>query len=248
MQEQLRYLVELQILENKKAELIRRREETPLKIAALDKEFAAFESEYLLKKTEHDHAVQLRRAEEKDIADLEARIRRSRQKEHEVKTNREYHALLKEIQDLQDEIRAREDHVLELMEKIEKLAKELKSLGQELEKRRKDVEEKKAALQRESDQVEDKIAHLERLQAQVRERIDPPLFTKWTTLAQRYKGVAVAPVSHGVCQICHLNIPPQRFIELLRDQDILTCPHCHRFIYHPENEAYKAVHDDFKDF
>lgn len=248
MQEQLKYLVELQILENKKAELIRRREETPLKIAALHKDFAAFESEYLLKKTEHDHAVQLRRSEEKEIADLEARIRRSRQKEHEVKTNREYQALLKEVQDLQDEIRAREDHVLELMEKIEKLTGELKTLGQELEKRRKALENKEAALRQESDQVDDKIAHLERLQAEVREKIDPPLLNKWTTLAQRYKGVAVAPVSQGVCQICHLNIPPQRFIELLRDQDILTCPHCHRFIYHPENEVYRAVHDDFKDF
>lgn len=248
MQEQLKYLVELQILENKKAELVRRREETPMKIAALDKEFAAFESEYLLKKAEHDHAVQLRRSEEKEIAELEARIRRSRQKEHEVKTNREYHALLKEIQDLQDEVRTREDHVLELMEKIEILSKELKVLGQEVEKRRKALEEKKVALQQESDQVEGKIAHLEQLQVEVRKKLAPLLYNKWSTLAQRYKGVAVAPVSQGVCQICHLNIPPQRFIELLRDQDILTCPHCHRFIYHPENEAYKAVHDDFRDF
>ncbi|MEJ5348452.1 MAG: C4-type zinc ribbon domain-containing protein [Desulfosoma sp.] len=248
MQEQLKYLVELQILENKKAELIRKREETPLRIAALDKEFAAFESEYLLKKTEHDNAVQLRRAEEKEIADLEARIRRSRQKEHEVKTNREYHALLKEIQDLQDEINAREDHILELMEKIENLSKELKTLAQEVEKRRKAVEDKKAALQQECDQVDEKIARLEALQADIRTKLSPLIFNKWNTLAQRYKGVAVAPVTQGVCQICHLNIPPQRFIELLRDQDILTCPHCHRFIYHPENEAYRAVHENFKDF
>ncbi|ROR01661.1 zinc ribbon domain-containing protein [Desulfosoma caldarium] len=248
MQEQLKYLVELQILENKKAQLLRKREETPLKIAALDKEFAALESEYLLKKTEHDHAVQLRRSEEKEIADLEARIRRSRQKEHEVKTNREYHALLKEIQDLQDEIRAREDHVLELMEKSETLSKELKSMAQELDKRRKALEEQKAALQREGDQVEEKIARLEQLQAQVREKLVPLIFNKWNTLSQRYKGVAVAPVSQGVCQMCHLNIPPQRFIELLRDQDILTCPHCHRFIYCPENEAYRAIHENFKDF
>ncbi len=248
MQEQLKYLVELQILENKKAELIRKREETPLRIAALDKEFAAFESEYLLKKTEHDNAVQLRRSEEKEIADLEARIRRSRQKEHEVKTNREYHALLKEIQDLQDEINAREDHVLELMEKIENLSKELKTLSQEVERRRKAVEEKKASLQQECDQVDEKIARLEALQADIRTKLSPVIFNKWNTLAQRYKGVAVAPVTQGVCQICHLNIPPQRFIELLRDQDILTCPHCHRFIYHPENEAYRAVHENFKDF
>lgn len=248
MQEQLKYLVELQILENKKAELLRKREETPLKIAALDKEFAAFESEYLLKRTEHDNAAHLRRLEEKEIADLEARIRRSRQKEHEVKTNREYHALLKEIQDLQDEIRVHEDHVLELMEKIETLSQELKTLAQELDKRRKALEEQKAALQRECDQVEGKIAHLERLQAEIRQKLTPLIFNKWNTLAQRYKGMAVAPVTQGVCQMCHLNIPPQRFIELLRDQDILTCPHCHRFIYSPENEAYRAVLENFKDF
>lgn len=248
MQEQLKYLVELQILENKKAQLLRKREETPLKIATLDKEFAAFESEYLLRKTEHDHAVQLRRSEEKEIADLEARIRRSRQKEHDVKTNREYHALLKEIEDLQDEIRAHEDHVLELMEKIETLSQELKTSAQELEKRRKALEEEKVALRRECDQVDGKIAQLERLQTEIRQKLAPLIYNKWHTLAQRYKGMAVAPVTQGVCQMCHLNIPPQRFIELLRDQDILTCPHCHRFIYTPENEAYRAIHENFKDF
>jgi predicted nucleic acid-binding Zn-ribbon protein len=48
----------------------------------------------------------------------------------------------------------------------------------------------------------------------------------------------VAAVENGVCQVCHMIIPPQKFIELQRDQDIMQCPHCHRFIYWPGHEGY----------
>ena len=246
MQEQLKYLVELQILENKKAQLVRDREETPARLAALDKEYGAVESEYLLKKADYDHAVQLHRSLERDIADLEARIKRSKQKEREVKSNREYHALLKEIQDLQEEIRSKEDQVLELMEKIETYQSELKVMEKEVARKKKEVEAQKTKLQEESDRVSDKIARLNALQEEIRAKIDPSLLRKWDFLVEKRKGVAVAPVEKGTCQVCHLNIPPQRFIELQRDENILTCPHCHRFIYWPGHDAYQEIMDDLE--
>ncbi|MBC7360069.1 MAG: hypothetical protein H5U10_16180 [Desulfacinum sp.] len=246
MQEQLRYLVELQILENKKNELLRDREATPAKLAALDKEFSVVESEYLLKKADYEHAVQLHRSLEREIADLEARIRKSRQKEREVKNNREYQALLKEIEDLKEEISSREDHALELMEKIEAARGEVEAMKREVASFKEKIEAQKARLQDESERVSEKIERLNALQAEIRNKMDPSLLKKWEFLVSRQKGVAVAPVENGVCQICHLNLPPQRFIELQRDEDILTCPHCHRFLYWPGHEDYQVMAEDLK--
>ncbi|SMC23994.1 hypothetical protein SAMN02746041_01896 [Desulfacinum hydrothermale DSM 13146] len=246
MQEQLRYLVELQILENKKNELLRDREATPGKLSALDKEFSTVESEYLLKKADYEHAVQLHRSLETEIADLEARIKRSKQKEREVKSNREYQALLKEIEELKEEVASREDHALELMEKIESARGELEAMEKEVSELKEKIDAQKARLQEESERVSEKIDRLNELQAAVRAKVDPDLLKRWDFLIGKQKGIAVAPVEKGVCQICHLNIPPQRFIELQRDESILTCPHCHRFLYWPGHEDYQVMVEDLE--
>jgi hypothetical protein len=55
-------------------------------------------------------------------------------------------------------------------------------------------------------------------------------------------GIAVAGVMDAVCQVCRMNIPPQLFIELMRMQNILMCPHCQRIIY-PQNLMAEETSD-----
>ena len=68
MLEQLKCLVQYQILEDKKAKLVRSCEETPKRIAEIEKEFEKFESIYLEKKAEQEHAKKLHRSLEQEIA------------------------------------------------------------------------------------------------------------------------------------------------------------------------------------
>jgi len=98
--EQLRYLVQLQNLQNRKALLLRSRDETPKKIAEIEKEYQQVEAEYLVKKAELDHARKMHRNLEQEVGDLELKINRSKQRMSEVKTNKEYQAMLKEIEEL----------------------------------------------------------------------------------------------------------------------------------------------------
>lgn len=243
MQEQLKHLVELQILENKKAALLRSRQEAPQRLAALDTEFARFESEYLLKKADLEHTQKMHRSVERDVAEMEAKIARSKQRMHDVKTNREYQAMLKEIEDLKAEIAGREDQALEWMEKIEALSGEVREMERDVERRRAELEQQKVAVEAETDAVNAKIAELEAQQEEIRRLIDPPLLKRWEFLVSRQRGIAVAAVQNGTCQICHLNLPPQRFIELQRDETILNCPHCHRFIYWPDHPDYAVLRE-----
>jgi predicted nucleic acid-binding Zn-ribbon protein len=52
-------------------------------------------------------------------------------------------------------------------------------------------------------------------------------------------GRAVGPVKNGICQACNMNIPPQRFNELIKGNSLLFCPNCRRIIYWAEDEYYK---------
>jgi predicted nucleic acid-binding Zn-ribbon protein len=243
--EQLKCLVELQFLEDKKAELLRSRDEAPVGIAALEKEFAGFESEYLMKKTEYDNALKMRRTLEQEVKDLESRMARSKGRTTEVKTNREYQALLKEVEDIKKEIASREDQILEHMETIERLDQEVKVSATELAQRKKQLQADKEQLEQQCRQVDARIVNLEVVRQEVRARLEQDIGKRYDFLVEKRHGSAVAPVENGVCKTCHLNLPPQKYIELQRDEAILNCPHCQRFIYWAGNDAYGVFADDF---
>jgi predicted nucleic acid-binding Zn-ribbon protein len=164
-----------------------------------------------------------------------------------VKNNKEYQAILKEIEEVQKEIAEKEDLVLDLMETIEHLSGELKALSNEVEKRKGKMEEDRQLLQREVDQLRDRLDVIEQWQEKVRSNMDPEIWKRSEVLLQKQGGIAVAPVECGICQVCHLNIPPQRFIELQRDESIMQCPHCHRFIFWPGHEAYSVFEENWDD-
>jgi predicted nucleic acid-binding Zn-ribbon protein len=243
--EQLRHLVELQFLMDKKAGLIRSREEAPLCIAELEGEFAQFESESLLKKTEYDNAVKMRRALEHEVKDLESRLARSKTRSNEVKDNREYKAVLKEIKDLERSISSKEDQILNCMETIERLETEVKELTKELEKRKEKLVADKEQVNLQGLQVNDRLAKLEMMQQAVRAKLDEAIMQRYDFLLEKCGNIAIAALQNGICQVCHLNIPPQKFIEVQRDEAIHTCPHCQRFVYWAESDAYLNCEDEF---
>ncbi len=244
MFEQLKLLVELQLLEDKRKELIRGYEETPRRIADLQKELERLEGAFLARKAEVEHARKMHRSLEQGISDQEAKIARSRSRMNEVKTNKEYQAILKEIEDIKKEIAAREDEALEYMEKIDQLGKQVKVEEKELARHKERIESEKKQLLAESERIKERLERLEAITAKVREQVEPALLKRSDYLLQRQAGIAVAACEGGVCQVCHLNIPPQKYIELMKDESIMQCPHCHRFLYWPGNEAYTIFDDD----
>jgi predicted nucleic acid-binding Zn-ribbon protein len=74
--------------------------------------------------------------------------------------------------------------------------------------------------------------------------VDMGLLKRYDTLRKRKGGIAVSPVVQGVCQTCHLRIPPQEFNELIRGDALMTCPNCTRIIYWGDDERYKTEEND----
>lgn len=244
MLQQLRYLVELQVLEDRKTQLIRGYNDTPKRITEIEHEYARFEQALVTRRAEGDHARKMHRTLEQSIADLENRIGRSKIRMNDVKTNKEYQAILREIDDFKTEIRRREDEALEVMEQVESITRELATLEREFEVQKARLEADKKILEEESDRLKERLGQLDAVAAEIRAKIDPPLLKRCDSLLERKSGVAVAPVEGGTCKVCHLNIPPQKFIELQRDEIILQCPHCHRFLFWTGNEAYQVMDED----
>ncbi len=224
--------------------MIRSYEEAPRRIAELEKEFEDFEGQYLSKKEEYDNAKKTHRSVEQQVEDLGARLGRQKTRQGEVKTNKEYQAILKEIDETKKDVVKSEDSVLELMDRIERLGGEVAELEKDLAERRRKLDKDKAILQREGEALKVRMDRLEGIRQLVRERVTPELLKKTDFLFLKQAGIAVSAVENGVCKVCHMNIPPQKFIELQRDEDLMQCPHCHRFLYWPGHEGYCVSEED----
>jgi len=174
---------------------------------------------------------------EGDIEDGVAHIRKSRGRLMGIKNNREYKALLREIEDTEKENAKREDKVLECLEEIEGLNQgfdlkenELSTLGDGLESERKAVDEEVARIQEE-------LAKVEQGREGLMQTIDSNLLGKYKQIKTMSGDIAVSLVSHATCGACHLGIPPQMYNELQRQDSLQFCPHCQRIIYWKEAES-----------
>ena len=148
----------------------------------------------------------------------------------EVKTNKEYTAMLHEIESVEREIRALEDQVLEEMERGENLVAEIKreegAFTAAEERHRGDVralEERERALgQTAAERTSERDAIAATLPEAVLE-----LFQR----VARLRGSAVAEARDGMCQTCHVKLRLQMFVEVKRNDALMQCPACQRVLY-----------------
>lgn len=241
MNEEIRQLTELQLIDLQIAKLDEEIDAGNAEIEALRKALEERKGS-ILKLQEKIEAAEVRRRElEAEHANELSRIKDRQSKMMQVQTNREYQSLLKEIEDGKKANKAKEDEIIQLMEKME-------ALKTSIEEQTELCKEEENLLATEAKKVDGQAADLNEQKAQIeKERVDkieqfsPNLLKKYNMLRERRNGRAVVGVINGVCQGCFMNIPPQQYNDLLRGDKMLFCPTCQRIIYHqPQPESTAA--------
>ena len=121
MKEKISGLIRLQDLDNRIKDINTRKNEGPLKIRRLEDEFNKSEVKLQEDNNRLDALKKDRRKLEQDVQDLENSKVRSQIKLSNIKSNKEYTSVLKEIDTIDKEKTLVEDSVLQLMEEIEEL-------------------------------------------------------------------------------------------------------------------------------
>jgi uncharacterized protein len=91
-------------------------------------------------------------------------------------------------------------------------------------------------IEKEIEGLNKELAKLEAERDRVCQLTEQDLLKKYLFLKDRKGGLAVCAVFSGVCQACHIGIPPQKFNELIKGSSLLTCPNCLRIIYWGEDK------------
>ena len=171
-----------------------------------------------------------RRQQEAALQDLETKRSKYKGQLMDVKTNKEYTAMLHEIENVEREIKACEDQILLEMERAETLGAEVKreevlfkSAEEHHHAEMKTLSEQEAALDAE-------IGKLRKEREAVAQGLADDLLELYGRVA-RLRGSAVAAARDEMCQVCHVKLRPQMYVDLKRNEDIVQCPACNRILY-----------------
>jgi hypothetical protein len=148
-----------------------------------------------------------------------------------IKTQKEYVAVLKEIdtakkmnKDIEDQIRAKDGEIEVLKKEQEEKEGELASLREKVDSRQGEIAAVLAEYaQTESEKGSQRDALLKDLPVQLRKR--------YQLLFDRRGGMAVVEARNGACLGCNMHLPPQLFNSLFQTQEIQSCPHCNRLLF-----------------
>ncbi|MEW5910649.1 MAG: C4-type zinc ribbon domain-containing protein [Thermodesulfobacteriota bacterium] len=171
------------------------------------------------------------RSMESDVQTNNERIKKSENTLRAVKTNREYQAILKEIEDQKAKIAILEDAMLERLEKIDEAERAVGKKKEEQKLILRETEKEKGLIDQEKKQGEESLSRLSAVQQQILQTVDATLHKKYLVIKNRMGTTVVVPVKNYVCFGCNLNIPPQMYNELQQKDDLAFCPHCQRMIY-----------------
>jgi len=194
------------------------------------------------RRQEIDHAAELIRDKIKYLLDQQkrleteiegdsVRLKKSKSKMMMVGNTKEYHAMMREMDNLEKQNRGREEEKTTVAEELTRQNSELKSIDErtaELET------ELAAARETLNARIQAAQASLDKLEDQRHEAgmaVPKPILQRYEFIRSRLKNPVIVPVDAGICSGCHIAIPPQSFIELQKGIQILSCPNCQRLIY-----------------
>lgn len=239
MKEKLGRLKLLQAVDQVLDGLQQQKDQLPRTVAELEGQRDALQAQHDKLKQEVEDLQTTKKRRELDQNEENDRARKYDARLKDLKTNREYQALLREIGFAKKASG-------ELSEEIARLENELKLKQEALAEAKKLLGEKNDEVAAKKKDVEKAIKEVDKSFTSEAKRRDELLADIPKDLLSRYKlvrkrtNLVVVNAKNGACQGCFMALPPQLFNQVRRADTLYTCPNCHRILMYEAPEAVKA--------
>lgn len=230
-------LKKLQGIDSKLDNIKKVRGALPDEVADLEDEIAGYETRI----QKFDDGVQTIKdditASKNGIKESETLIAKYGEQQMNVRNNREYDAITKEVELQQLDIQIHEKKIKEANAKIESKVSGIEETKALHEDRIKDLESKRAELENIESETETEVKKLEKDRAKALKNLDDRLSASYERLRGNViNGLAVVPVKRGACGGCFNTVPPQRQADIRDRKKLIVCEHCGRVLTDVEDE------------
>ena len=231
LKEQLNNLIQLQKIDSEIYALKAEKESKPQEIKALE---ASFEEKKqalaVIEKNSLDLQKQ-KKERELELGSKEESIKKLQTQLYSLKTNKDYQAMLQQIEGTKADVSVIEDKILGFIEQIDKVKSESDREKQILQEEEKVLNFKKNEIQDRLKEIDGRIAQLEAQRKQVMPNLDKKIISQYERILFNRDGLAIVTVKDNSCQGCNMFVPPHVINLIKMYERIITCEVCNRILY-----------------
>jgi uncharacterized protein len=230
----LQTLINLQAIDTRIAALESEAARLPREIAAIHAAVEEAKKHAEQAKGRLDAARKDQRAKEKDLEVVQAKRSKNEARLYEVKTNKEYSAVLIEIEEIKQEKARMEEEVLVLMEAQERLGGDIREAEARFKQRESEGRSQEATLKEQLRGIEADLAGVRTERKELAGKLPANILADYDRILRARGGLALVPVAKpNFCGACRMTITPQRLQELRAQSSLIPCESCGRYLYWP---------------
>ncbi len=230
MRKNLKLLGELQEIDLKVDGLQGEKEGLLAEVAGLEQQVAGVQSEIAAKQGELSTLEEEKhRLEESLVAETD-NIARSEARLKEIKTQKEYQAVSKEVSTAKKLKTELEEQILQKIGQTDELKVDIAGREENLRALEENVAGQKDEVQKKIEQLEAAISADTTAREAAAKGLPSSVMRRYGLLREQRRGIAVVEAKDGYCLGCNMQLPPQLYNTLFRGDDLITCPHCQRVL------------------
>jgi len=231
MPAQLEVLHQLQELDSERYQLLRQQEEKPRELERVREEVAQQHAR-LHAAEERLKALQLQQKErEVELQSREDNVRKLQGQLFQLKTNKEYSAMQREIDTLKADNSLLEEAVLGGFDAIEQATREHAEEQQQAAAVQQRFQQEERRVEEDLAVIADALGRLDRQRETLTPGVPPDVLATYERVLSNREGVALVPVVGESCGGCDRKLPPQVVNEAHLQARLVTCEHCSRILY-----------------
>ncbi|MBM3249483.1 MAG: hypothetical protein FJZ09_01370 [Candidatus Omnitrophica bacterium] len=231
LKSQIISLVKLQVIDSEIFKLKAEKEAKPAEIRAFE---AAFEEKKQNLATLEKKLLDLqkqRKDKELELAAKEEEAKKLQNQLYSLKTNKEYQAMLQEIQNKKADGSVFEDQILVLFDEADKVKTETEQEKLRLKEEEKVFLQQKNTVEARIKDIDDRLSVLDAQRKQALADIDPKILSQYERILSNRDGLAIVDVKNNSCGGCNMFVPPQVINLIKMYERIITCEICNRILY-----------------
>ncbi|MBE6203202.1 MAG: hypothetical protein E7135_06050 [Rikenellaceae bacterium] len=231
MQEKIMALYQLQKIDSEIDEINKVKGELPLEVQDLEDELAGLTTRIENINAEIEELNSLTRQRKREVDQAKIMIGNYKEQQNNVRNNREYDAITKEIEYQELEIELAEKRLKEYAQQIKNKKAVIDQTNALVEERNIDYKAKKEELDSIEAETAQQVAELQARAEKAKEPIDERLLTAYNRIRKNvHNGLAVVTVTRDACGGCFNRIPPQRQVDIRQGKKLIVCEYCGRIL------------------
>ena len=236
MQEKIMALYELQKIDSQIDEINKVKGELPLEVQDLEDEVEGLKTRIDNINAEIEELNNLTKQRKREVDQAKIQISHYKEQQNNVRNNREYDAITKEIEYQELEIELAEKRLKEYAGAMKAKKVQLEDAEAVMNERGIDLSAKKSELESIEAETADQVASLEAQADKAKVKIDERLLSAYGRIRSSVRnGLAVVTVKRDACGGCFNRIPPQRQADVRVGKKLIVCEYCGRILV-AENE------------